>query len=134
MTADHGFAGLDVTQLAADGATVGRHDDGVHALLFNFHPRAADTHVRPMVRRGVEIIRHAAIFLGWFDQRIALADGMTAERGELLQQLGQRLGIGRRDSHLDPRGVIVGPADVEVENLVGGLLLDDLVEDRRQKP
>mgnify|MGYP001382817376 CR=1 FL=1 len=52
---------------------------------------------------------------------------------ELLQQVGHHRGVGGCDPHFDPRRVVVGASDVEGQNLVRGLVFDDLVEDRREE-
>src|SRR5688572_26141554 len=58
---------------------------------------------------------------------------MTAERRELLQQIVQTGALRRRDPHLDAGRVVVGAADVEMQDFVGAPELDDLVEDRGQE-
>ena len=60
----------DIAQLAADGPAVFDHDDRVHALRLDFQPTAAVPHERLEVRRGVEVVRYAAVPVADADERI----------------------------------------------------------------
>ena len=90
VAADDRLAALDVAQLPARRAPVVDDDDGVHPLFLDLHPASADPHLGAVVGRRVEVVRDAAILLGRLDERVALADRMTAPRGQLLQQLVER--------------------------------------------
>ena len=127
------FAGLDVAQLAAGGALSRDDDHRVHPLALDLDPLAAKSNVGPVVGRRVEVVGNAAVLFRRFDQHVALADRMCAERRDLLQQVVERRAIRRRDAHLDARRVVVGAADVERQDLVGPFEFDDFVEDGGQQ-
>ena len=122
VTADDGVARLHVAQLTAHSPSVARHDHRVHPLILYVDPAPAEPHVCAVVGRGVEIVGHTVVLLGRLDRCIALTHGMAAERRELLQQLVQRSGIGRRDPHLHTRGVVIRAADIEEQDFVRKLL------------
>ena len=110
---------LHVAQLAARGRRAVDDDHRVHALLVDLDPAAAQANVRAMVGGRVEVVRDAAILLGRLQNGVAPRGRMSAERRELLQQIVERRLVGDGDAHLDARRVVVGPADVEREDLVG---------------
>ena len=116
------------------GASAGDDDDRVHALLLDLHPRPSEAHVRAVVGRRVEVVGHAAILLRRLRRaRCARCTGWQPNVVSCCSRSSSTRRVGRRDAHLDARGVVVGAADVELQDLVGGLELDDLVEDRGQE-
>jgi hypothetical protein len=48
------------------------------------------TALRAVVRRRVEVVGHAPVFVGRLDQRVALAERMRAEGRDLLEQIVER--------------------------------------------
>ncbi len=133
VSADDRFAGAHVAQLATRGVVSRHHDDRVHALLVDLDPLAADADMGPVIGRGVEVVGNAAVLLRRLHERVTLADGMTAEAGQLLEQVIERGGIRDRDAHLDARRIVVGPTDVEMQDFVRSPEFDDLVEDRGEQ-
>ena len=111
---------------------IGDDNHCIHPLLLHLAPAPRNAHVRPVVRRGVEVIRYAAVFLRGLDQRVPLAHGMAAPGGERLEELIQLVHIGSRDAHFDSGRVVVGPSDDELQDFVLRLEFNDLVEDCRQ--
>src|SRR6185436_12035430 len=128
VTADDALAGLDVAQFAACGRLSPDHNHRVHALVIDVYPLSAQSNVGPMVGRRIEVVGDATVFFSRFVEHVALADRMRAERRDLLEQVIERRTIGCRDAHLDARRVVVGPADVERQNLVGPFEFNDFVE------
>ncbi len=123
-------AGPDLAQLAADRAPVGQDHDSVHALALDDHPLPLDPHLRPLVRGGIEVVRHAAVLVGHPHRRVLHVRHVTAERKQLLEQVVER---GRtRGLHLErqPRELVVGAAQLEVQDLECPPALDHLVENR----
>jgi hypothetical protein len=59
---------------------------------------------------------------------------VAAEAGQLLEQIVEHRRVRDRDAHFDTGRVVVGPADVEMDDFVRALELDDLVEDRGEQP
>ncbi len=132
--ADHSIADLDLAQLATRRSAVGAdHDDRIHALARDGQPAAIDAHVGPHVRRRVEIVRHRAIAIRDPQQRVPFLDGMAAERNQLLEQTAQA-GVGRRRHlQLQLREVVVGAADLEMQDLELTAALDHGIEDGVQE-
>ena len=132
--ADDAIADPDLAQLAARGRAVGvHHDDGVHPLARDDDPAAIDAHVGSHVRRRIEIVWHGAIAVRDAQQRVPLLDRMTAERNQLLDAAGAaRLGR-RRHLELQLREVVVGAANLEVQDLELTAALDHGIEDGVQE-
>ena len=133
MPAHDRLTRLDIAQLPAFGLAARGDDDRIHPLLLDFDPLALEANVRAVVGRRIEVVGHAAVLFRRFHEHVAFAFRVAAERGQLLQQVIEHRLLGGRDAHLELRDVVIGPADIELEDLVGGLVLDDLVEDRRQE-
>ena len=106
------------------------HDRGVHALLLDLHPLAAEAHRRLMVGGGVEVLRRAAVAIGGDDVRVLGARDAAAERDQLLEHLGQRRRRLRGHAHRHERRLVVGAADAELEHVERRVVADDGVEHR----
>jgi hypothetical protein len=126
-------AGPHVAQFAADGTAVFDHDDRIHPLALDFQPAAAVPHERLEVRRGVEIIRHAAVPIGGAEQRIGRPRDLASERDELFEDPFQAFFGRRGDPHRNRRRLVVGPADRELQHLERRVPFDDSVEDHVQQ-
>ena len=131
--ADDLVAGPDVAQLATDGAALFDHDHRIHPLMLDFQPPAGVPHERLQVRRGVEIIRHAAVAIGGADEGIGRVRDLTPERDELLEDPLEAVFGRRGNPHRDRRRLVVGPADREPQHLERRIPLDDGVEDHIQQ-
>ena len=66
--ADDVIAGADVAQLAAQRAPLLDDDDRVHPLALDLDPLPAVADERPVVRRRVEVVGHAAVAIGALEQ------------------------------------------------------------------
>ena len=122
-------ARLDVAQLAADRPAVFDDDDRIHALTLDLDPLPADAAQRAMVRRRVEVVRHAAVAVGRPEQRVVLIGQPAAERDQFLEHLPEHLLGRRRNAHRDERGLVVAAADVELQDVERRVALHDRVED-----
>ena len=131
--ADDGVARAHVAQLAAQRAAAFDHDDRVHPLLLDLEPLPAVPHERPLVRRRVEVVGHAAVLVRLDDERVVAAGNPAAERHEPFEHLLQRGLVGPGDAHRDERRLFVGPADRESQDLERGVALDDRVENDVQE-
>ena len=111
-------------------AAVGVDDDHrVHALLLDVDPAAVHAAPRALVGRRVEVVGHAAVAIGDAQERVPLLDGVAAERDQLFEQAAQA-GVGRRrDLELQLREIVVGAADLEMQDLELAAVLDHRVED-----
>ena len=118
-----------VAQLPADCSVAVHDDDRIHPLGLHIDPVFLMPNPRPLIRRRVEIARHAPVRQRRSQERVALGQRMTAQRHEILQQmLKRRLAVGR---HLEPqsRRVLVRAADREALDLERPGPFDHLVED-----
>jgi hypothetical protein len=129
-SADDAIAGAHVAQLPALGGAVGDDDHGVHALPRHVDPASIDPHLGSLVGRRIEVVRHRAVAIRRADERVAFLGDVTAERDQRLEQ-GRERGTGRR-RHLEaqPREVLVGAANLEVQHLEGAAAFDHGIEDR----
>jgi hypothetical protein len=83
-------------------------------------PVAADEGL--MVRRGVEIVRSAAVAVGGNRAHVLGARDAAAEADQFRQQLRQDL-VGRRGhAHRDERRLVVGTTDAEFEHFEGAVV------------
>ena len=124
------IAGADLAEFPAHRAARHQHDDGIHALTFDFDPGTADPDVGALVGRGVEVVRHAAVLLRHAHGGILHVDRMAAEWQELLEEILQRGSARRLHLQREPRELVVRATELEVLNLERAAALDDLVEDR----
>ncbi len=124
------IAGADLAEFPAHRAARHQHDDGIHALTFDFEPGTTDPDVGALVGRGVEVVRHAAVLLGHAHGGILHVDRVAAEWQELLEEILQRRSARRLHLQREPRVLVVRATELEVLNLERAAALDDLVEDR----
>ena len=83
-------AGFDVAQLAAEArARRSMHDRGVHALVLDLDPLAADADLRAVVGRRVEVVGRAAVAVGARRGGVLGPRDAAAERDQLLEDLGR---------------------------------------------
>ena len=125
--------GAHVAQLHAARRAVLDDDDGVHTLPADFDPAPAEPHLGPVVRRRVEVLRHAGVLGELGEPRVLPRLHRAPERERRLDRRAQRLLVGRRDPDLDLGLVVVRRADLEAQDLVRGAVLEDLVEDVLQE-
>ena len=123
------IAGPHVAQLAAARGPCRRSTITASMRCFcDVEPAAAAAHHRAVVRRRVEIVRHAAVAVGDSQERVGLIRQAAAERHQLLEHLAQDLLARRRDSHRNRRRLVVAAADVELEHVERRVALDHGVE------
>ena len=132
--ADDHVAGTEVAQLAAGGAAVLDHDRRVHPLALDLDPLAAMPDPGVVVARGIEVVRGTAVSRRRLERGVQVRGGPASVAEQLFEQLLHRRGAWRRNAHLQPRKIVVGPADGEVDDLEAAAVLDHGVEDLGHQP
>ena len=108
-------------------------DDGrVHALVAHRGPHAAEQDLRLVVGGGVEVDGRGAADVVDAQHRVGRALHVAAEGAQRGQQVVERLARLGGHAQRQARGVGVGAAHVEVQDLVAGAVLDDGGEDGLQ--
>ena len=82
-----------------------------------------------MVGRRVEIVGHAAVRSGDAQKRVPLVDRVAAERNQLLDSRRSPGSVGAETLSGSCEKLVVGAADLEVQNLELTAALDDGIED-----
>ncbi len=91
--------------------------------------QAVDAHIGTHVGGRVEIVGDHAITIRGFQERVPLLDGVAAEWNQLFDEAPQAGLAGGGYLQLQLRKVVVGAADLEVQDLELSAALDDGIED-----
>ncbi len=128
---DHPIAGFDVAQTPANGKLVLHYDQGVHALILDFHPLPAQAHIGFVIGGGVKIFRGAAIALHGEQLRFARIHHRTAQPEQLREDLFHRLGIVGVDLQTQVGLIAIGASHAKLLGLEAAAEFDYSVEDLR---
>ena len=123
------IARAQIAHAPAAGAAIADHDEGVHALIFDFDPLLLEADVGPVVGGGVEILGSAAVALGGAQKRIAALDGRAAQFKQSFEEAREGGIVGSLHLQTQVGGFAVGASDAELFHFEAAVMLHDLVED-----